>query len=490
MKRFFLMTWLVFVLAMLSINSGAERTMLYPAHDENEQWGYINEFGEWVISPQYDSAGNFYGHYAVVSRPTVDADEKVGSFCVINIHGEIILQDIKEIDCSEERYWIYGYQSDGEDDYLAVGCFDWRNGKKVELNPNAGYEFSREISNAGNIVPVFSPEQKLGFFDLQHEKLLFPPQFNPPFSDEASGVSSWNDVHVVCECGDDETENSPFTLLSSDGTMLSLPETIKFYHDENKLVIHAKDYFVNDNNGITCVTTDDHYVLLNHQLRPISGILRDYESCGKECIMITEDEKLYKYVNSDGTLLFEEEYLYVGDWIDGFASVIAKNGANMIIRKDGSCVKVLPVHCSGYDAGNHMTVYYEEDTLRSRFLFDRQSEKIKEINIDGFILCYTEKETGLFQSYETGLYGMINADGNVILKPIYQVDDEHKNFLFGMLAVAYEDKMGYLSDVGTVTIPFQYKEAHPFNGEIAMVITENDEVKYINHEGKTVYSFP
>ena len=190
-------------------------------------------------------------------------------------------------------------------------------------------------------------------------------------------------------------------------------------------------------------------------------------------------------------MLLEKEYLYVDRWIEGYNSVKMKNGQNMIIRNDGLYVRNLPECCSGYDVGNSVTVYCDNSASHRVFLFNRKNEELKEIYIDGFIWSFTSKGTGLFQSYETGLYGMINANGKIIQEAIYQVENEDRAFSYGMLLVQNEGKKGYLNDDGVLAIPCQYDEAEFFNGELAKVVTDNDkECQYINRKGDTVYVFP
>ena len=493
MKRFVQVVSIAFgVLLLLWVNCIAEANKLYPAQDENDMWGYIDEYGRWIVAPQYEFAGNFTGEYAVVSKMTdeEESNEVTGDLCVINSHGETVLKNIVGIDNSESCYWVYGYEKDEDEEFIPRGCFDWKTGKSVEFDSDAGYEFSSHIPIDGRIVPVYSSELKLGFFDLEQKKILFQPQFDPLFMDKDSGVTSWNDFIIIRECGNDETEGNTLVLLSSNGTVISLPQYIHM-NTENESIIQISNAFLNVHNGITCITVDNKYILLNMDMEPITDVLCDYQICGNDCIMITKDRKTYQYITLNGDLLLEKEYLYVDRWIEGYTSVKMKNGQNMIIRNDGLYVCDLPECCSGYDAGNNITVYCDNSASHRVFLFNRKNEELKEIYIDGFIWSFTSKGTGLFQSYETGLYGMINANGKIIQEAIYQVENEDREFSYGMLPVQNEGKKGYLNDDGVLAIPCQYDEAEFFNGELAKVVTDNDKVcQYINRKGDTVYVFP
>lgn len=468
----------------------AENAMLYPAKDANEKWGYINECGQWIIVPKYDSAREFSGCYAIVSKLLEDENlDQTEKYYVINTEGKMILQDIIGIDASEGCYWIYGYESDAADGFFPVGCFDWRNGRKAELSSDEGYMFFCEASNDGSIVPIYSPDLKLGFYDFQKERILFSPQFDPLFLDANSGVSSWNDYQLLRECENEEESSCLFSLLSSDGVALPLPQTIVL-QDEGGSLVCVKDYFLNENGMLTCITSDNEYVLMHFNMQPITGVVCAYQICDENCIMVTQDGKHFQYINLEGQVMFEKEYKRIDTWINGYASIQAEEGQNRIIRKDGTSVSELPEFCYGYDAGNGITVYYEDGLSTRQYIFDCQSESITEVFDVGSIVISSENQTHLFQSNTTGLYGMINSNGDILQEPVYQIDAENMGFLYGMLPVRYEGKIGFLNSEGKLVIACQYQEAEPFNGAMAIVKTCDNRIIYINHKGNTIYSFP
>ena len=58
--------------------------------EENEKYGYINTKGKVVITPQYDSAGNFYDGYAVVTVKNDETDQEVAY--IIDEKGNVKIQ--------------------------------------------------------------------------------------------------------------------------------------------------------------------------------------------------------------------------------------------------------------------------------------------------------------------------------------------------------------------------------------------------------------
>lgn len=80
-----------FMLCLLSLCAvGAEENAaLYPAQGENGKMGYIDRAGEWVIAPQFDSAGDFRGNYASVSIYPADYDPETDDLWDMDCDGII-----------------------------------------------------------------------------------------------------------------------------------------------------------------------------------------------------------------------------------------------------------------------------------------------------------------------------------------------------------------------------------------------------------------
>ena len=503
-KRTMSMVFVTICLVILHLTVLAEATNLYPAEDEYGFYGYINEKGEWVIEPKYDDAEDFRGDYAIVLKPGQENETDIVLYEIINTKGETIVDNIRGIDdyafenpyIGKDCYWVYGYEKYGyrDDEFVATGCFDWRTGNKTELSPDTDFEFVDDVSIGGRIVPVISHDLVYGFYDLNTERLVIEPQLD--LIDIWDIYLSWNDYNVIEVCGDDP-EYDPYYYVTAEGTVLSLPETIVLPDDANRSV-HADFYFAGSQ-GIVCMTKDDRYILLDFEGHPTTGVLQDYLNCRNGNIMISEDGELYQCIKPDGSILFEGEYREVeDDWTEGYLAVQSKDGQNMIIREDGTCAAYLPVFCDAVRAGKEITAYYsglKEDEKRW-FLFDRRSETIKEIKIDGWIESITENGTVLYQSDETMLYGFMDADGNCLQEAIYEVyEDSHEGFVaysdyaFGMICVEKDGKVGYINDNGELVIPCQYKEGMPFAGELALVETEECDDQYINHKGEIVFVF-
>ena len=508
-KRTMSMVFVTICLVILHLTVLAEATNLYPAEDEYGFYGYINEKGEWVIEPKYDDAEEFRGDYAIVLKPGQENETDIELYEIINTKGETIVGNIHGIDDYAEAdpytgkhcYWVYGYEKygDRDDEFIATGCFDWQTGNITELDPETDYTFEHDVYIWGRIVPVISSNNEYGFFDLNTEQLIIEPQFDLLRIWDI--CSSWNEYAVIQASGDDpESEYDPYYYVAADGTVLLLPETI-ILPDSESGSVQADLYFAGSQ-GIVCMAKDDRYILLDFEGHPITGVLQDYLNCRNGNIMISEDGELYQYIKPDGSILFEGEYREVDDdWTEGYLAVQTKDGQNMIIREDGTCAAYLPFFCVAVYAGENITAYHrwntdDIDDEERWFLFDRRSETIKEIRINGWIASITENGTVLYRSDETMLYGFMDTDGNCLQEAVYELyEDSHDGFVdysdyaFGMICVEKDGKSGYVNDRGELVIPCQYKEGTPFAGELALVETEECDDQYINHKGEVVFVF-
>ena len=82
---------------------------LFPACGEQELWGYINAKGEWVIEPQFDSAGDFENGYAPV-RYTDNRREWDGWLA---LDGRLIKKVSGDaIPIRKDRFWERAWEED------------------------------------------------------------------------------------------------------------------------------------------------------------------------------------------------------------------------------------------------------------------------------------------------------------------------------------------------------------------------------------------
>ena len=83
------------------------------------------------------------------------------------------------------------------------------------------------------------------------------------------------------------------------------------------------------------------------------------------------------------------------------------------------------------------------------------------------------------------LYGYLDVNGNVVIKPIYV---DASNFKDGIARVLKHGKYGYIDTKGNFVIDNIYDSATIFKDGLALVKINNIQ-KYINREGETVYTF-
>ena len=89
--------------------AGAEEEALFRARDEQALWGYINAKGEWVIEPQFESAGDFENGYAPV-RYTDNRREWDGWLA---LDGRLIKKVSGDaIPIRKDRFWERAWEED------------------------------------------------------------------------------------------------------------------------------------------------------------------------------------------------------------------------------------------------------------------------------------------------------------------------------------------------------------------------------------------
>ena len=97
-------------------------------------------------------------------------------------------------------------------------------------------------------------------------------------------------------------------------------------------------------------------------------------------------------------------------------------------------------------------------------------------------ISYNEK-LGMYAVKMNGLYGFMNADGDLVVYPYY---DSYNSLSDGLMAVKKGSLWGYIDRAGNVIIPVQYQKARTFDGGYAAV-QDHDGWHIIDTSGKVVY---
>lgn len=99
-------------------------------------------------------------------------------------------------------------------------------------------------------------------------------------------------------------------------------------------------------------------------------------------------------------------------------------------------------------------------------------------------MAMTAAETSARPGFLCCQYGLINAEGRVVVEPRYP---EARDFSEGLAAVAMGDRWGYIDKKGRVRIKPQFYMASGFSGGIAMVMLADRRMGYIDKTGKYVW---
>ncbi len=91
-----------------------------------------------------------------------------------------------------------------------------------------------------------------------------------------------------------------------------------------------------------------------------------------------------------------------------------------------------------------------------------------------------------FCDSQTNLCGFVDADGKVVIEPVY---DSVSTFCDGLAAVQNQDgNWGFIDESGKVIVPLTYKICNDFSEGLAVVGTEDDRYGYVDTTGKLVIS--
>ena len=361
-----------------SDSAGAGKSVLSPVRNIEDLCGYLNESGNWEITPQYDYASLFAGQYAVVSSKENGNDtENTSERCmaIINNRGETILDHLSHVWHYKNCYWFYGYECDDDNPFC---CFDWRTGKTIELNPNDGYAFCLETSIEGNIVPIraVSDNRLYGFYDLEHEKVLFTPQFVQVHYNADCILPSWNNYYIIAERKNSVSdEYVSFYLLSADGSITALPSTIQLSDDGILFSVKAKKYNISPN-GITCITEDNRAVLMDYELKQIA-MLSDRQPAHAEVTSYSID--LFRTITFQDLLDYDIDLLshFSQEEVNSITEDTVYHNTMLSVRIENAWWSNRPCYFSITDHHRTINMFFMSD-----WFID---EKKEGLNVSGYI---------------------------------------------------------------------------------------------------------
>jgi len=453
-----ILTTLLFLAALTSCDKTKDKIVFEEALPFSEDlgcvkvdglYGFIDETGEFVIDPTYETSGYFMNDITVV--------KKDGFFGVIDKNNKEVIPFIYE-DAQQTYTDLISVKKDGK-----YGCIDL-NGKTV-------VDF---ISSESIIVSNHTPEHKIAIITGEDgKKGLIDLVTNFSIPTIYTDVNPWYDE-----------ENT---------VSLTLGGKYGFVNLDTQAIIEpfASSYIVFFNNGtygnLTSITVNNKSGFINSQgeivIEPIYNFASSFDENGLASIEINNK---CGCINTKGELVIDAVYDYPFFFTNGLASV-SIDGNPMIINTEGELVDIDP---STFCSKPPMDFSQNLDTpcIISYYFNDNGAEKAMALSPTGEILFKTTYDdiypmtNGLYTVYNIGLMGCINERGIEILPPEYNQLNYIEDNLF---IVAKGNKYGVIDTMRNELIPLEYDEILNTGGNLILIKLE-EKWGYYNIKTKTL----
>lgn len=333
------------LLCLLLLGCASAEGYLYAAKGDNGLWGHIDEAGNWVIPPKFDSAGDFRANYAWIQQ-----GDREG---FANRDGEIVLL-LDENVVTDSGYdgfyyggretgiWLLYKKATGKNSLgteWLEGFFDVQSGVYSGLK----WQQVRIWCSDSRLIPVADENWKWGYVSRDTGEMVIPAKY-----DSDNMGSNFYDGYAVVTVCDDDYNIVQTLLIDETGKEYPLPEGI---------------------NAANCDTV-------------ISGGLFE----------VVDENGLYGYCNTSGEVVIEPQFAYTFEFADGYAEVELTDGTYGVIDQTGKVVmRTTDTHyadvrhgCYVLPTGEHSFTMY---SVAGEELFTLQGENI--------VRLWTPEENGL-----------------------------------------------------------------------------------------------
>lgn len=291
------------------VSSGVVRFFVIDS-DNEALYGFVNMKNEVVIEPIYKKVWDFneYGVAIVLSEE--------GKYGLVNINGEVVCEPI--------------YSRIGEF-FEGLAVVETSEGKCGYINIKGEYVINPVYVGAGSfsegLAPVQTDDGKWGFIDINGEYVLSPVYDDADgFSDgfalvNRDGQYSYIDheekVHLNCYGGRDfhegyalvNGENGRYAYMDKNGNLITdyifLESSEDFCNGFAKVSSDGRKGFINE----------DGEIAIELQFSRASNFTAEGHA------LVKPVNKMWGYINSDGTWLFEPQFVYATEFNCGVALV-------------------------------------------------------------------------------------------------------------------------------------------------------------------------
>lgn len=411
-----------------------DRHVLIPAKT-GDKYGYINQFGKWMISPQFSKAESF---------------NETG-LAYVSINGKA-----RFIDSTGKAVFNSDFQeiSPFKDGYAHVksvfcGYIDSKGNFAIEPK----YEFASDFTSNGlarvNVNGLYGYIDKTGNYAIE-------PKYTEASDYSENGLT-------------DVKNNGERFLIDSNGDIVAkLPSEInlvKRFHDGRAVVRVGSLYgFIDATGKIIIEAKYRHALDFSNGMAAVKD--RTFGSTSE-----------WGFIDTTGTMRIQPQYFNVDCFAKNGLASVSKSVPFMVIDRNGrQTIEGL------YDGA---VKFFEDNMAVARQYsgkvgwIDKKGKWVLQPKFDAL----SPLSNGLAAATLNDKSGYINRSGNWIIKPKF--DNAYNFTQNGVARVEQDGKFGYIDKTGNYIAEPKFDDAHDFadNG-LALVTIENE--GYIDTKGNFV----
>ncbi len=459
MKR--LLAYLLCVALLCGFSAQAEELPeyeadpLFPAReDASGLWGYIDRTGAWRIAPQFDSAEEFEGNYAVArlapQDPAPDSSNSAANgYCagIIDRTGAWVLPPEYWVLPSDE--WRYdGGQDAGiwcvwSDEDEGAGFFDVASGYFSGLRWVDVYDWCTD----GDLIAVEDEDGKVGYVSRFTGEQVIPCMYSVNFD------ANFYEGVVVVAYTDEEgmTIDDSYFIMDVQGNTIPLPEEISVF---NGAVASQGRIIVQDQaTGLYGFADLQGNVVIAPQYVKAAFVFCE----GYACVQFPEGDE--GYVDLAGNVL-ARGFEWATSFENGSAEVLL-NGEYVYIGYDGKVKPGLEGKYCFMDNGLAWAQMYPEQITWSLdngyYLIDKTGARVstEAYQLDGIMDHNFPEGMQVVRSLTDRKYLFLNSEGQEAFSARF---DDAENFHHGLARVRVEDTCGYIDMEGNWVFTWQESE--------------------------------
>lgn len=420
-------------------NGNYEKSVL--KYKSDNKYGLIDFSGNKITDAIYDSIEGFNYREGIL---LVKKSDKYG---IINIKGaSIIKPKYDEILCDEYYTTDSKYDKSGyivgtkTDKGMRYGYIDGIKRKQILKNEyNDIYRITDKIDD-NNIYLVAFKDGKAGVY--QNKKKIINNEYEDILYDanndlltlqktSKQGVSKFDGTTIIPI----EYDN---IFFAGEYINAQKGDKIDIYNfdgtKENSEYISRKS--VADKKYEIVSTSDDKYKIINNENNKVIDDNYQYvQYLFKNYFSVTKDNK-YGIIDSDGNTILDFKYNIVQLLENSNVIQIIDDKSNIELLDENlkSIIKIKDANIYTYD--NYFKVY-SDDSVQ---YFDKSGKKLESKDVF--------PNNKLFAYKERNKWGFKDKDGNIVVKPIYDMVTEFNEY--GYAGIKFKNKWGSINENGDV----------------------------------------